>query len=98
MPFWMEGIGANLELPVASVDPYGSFGPAVRLLLVPLMKFVFPNFSEYSGVDQLIAGEYVSTWLVSKAMLHTAVYGAVLLFVPGWAVFQRREIADVTVA
>jgi len=98
IPFWMEGIGANLELPVASVDPYGSFGPAVRLLLVPLMKFVFPNFSEYSGVDQLIAGEYVSTWLVSKAMLHTAVYGAVLLFVPGWAVFQRREIADVTVA
>jgi hypothetical protein len=97
MPFWLEAVGANLELPIASVDPYGRFGPAVRLLLVPLMKFAFPNFAEYSGTDRLIAGEYIPTMLVAKAMVHTALYGAALLFVPGWAVFQRREIADVAV-
>jgi ABC-type transport system involved in multi-copper enzyme maturation permease subunit len=97
MPFWLEAVGANMELQLASADPYGRFGPFVRLLLVPFMKFAFPNFAVYGGTDQLIEGEYISTALVLKAMVHTAVYGAVLLFLPGWVVFQRREVADVVV-
>ena len=97
MPFWLEAVGANMEVPLASIDPYGRFGPLVRLLLVPFMTFAFPNFAAYSGTDQLIEGEYISTALVAKAMVHTAVYGAVLLFLPGWVVFQRREVADVVV-
>ncbi len=97
MPFWLEATGANMEYRVESIDPYGKFGPAVRLALVPLMKFAFPNFPEYSGTEHLIGGEYIPTALVLKALLHTALYGAVLLFVPGWIVFQRREVAEVVV-
>lgn len=97
MPFWLEAIGANLEFRTADIDPYGRFGPAIRLLLVPLMKFLLPNFAVYDGTTHLIAGEYISMALLLKSLGHTIIYGALLLFLPGWLMFRSREIAEVTV-
>ena len=97
MPFWMESIGANLELRTDEIDPYGRFGPAVRAVLVPLLKFAFPNFAQYDGTDALIAGEYIRGTLLAKALVHTFVYGVVLLFLPGWWIFKTREVAEVVV-
>ena len=97
MPFWMESIGANLEYRTVDIDPYGRFGPVVRAVLVPLMKFAFPDFATYNGAGHLIDGEYIPWTLLLKAVVHTLVYGAALLLVPGWLVFRSREIAGVTV-
>ncbi|MFH1748032.1 MAG: ABC transporter permease subunit [Planctomycetota bacterium] len=97
MPFWLEAIGANLEFRTDDIDPFGSFGPLARLLLVPLMKFVFPNFALYDGARHLIAGEYISAALLIKSLAHTLAYGAILLFLPGWLIFRSREIAEVTI-
>ncbi len=97
MPFWLESIGANLEFRTDAVDPYGKLGPAVRLVLVPLMKVAFPNFSVYDGTAHLIDGEYISMGLLAKSLAHTLLYGIALLLGPGWLVFRSREIAQVTV-
>ena len=97
MPFWLESIGANMEVRLVSIDPYGHLGPAIRFVLVPLLKFAFPNFALYDGARHLIDGEFIRAGLLCKALLHTLIYGGVLLFVPGWLVFRSREIAEVTV-
>ncbi len=94
MPFWLEAIGANMEYQLASIDPYGRFGPAVRTLLVPAMKLLFPDFGHYDGTQHLIAGEYIPYGLLLRSLAHTLCYGVVLLFLPGWLVFRRREIAE----
>jgi len=98
MPFWLESVGAGMEHGAGGeADPYGMFGPAVRVLLVPLMRFAFPDFTRYSGVQHLIEGEYISLALVGRCCLHTLVYGTALLLIPGWLLFRRKEIAEVMV-
>ncbi len=97
IPWWLESIGANLKHPNPKIDPYGSLGPLVRMVLVPLLKLALPNFSAFSGVEKLISGYAISTALMVRAALHTLVYGLVLLVLPGWLIFRTREIARVIV-
>jgi hypothetical protein len=97
MPFWLESVGANIQYWTANIDPYGRFGPWLRPILVPLMKFVFPNFSTYNGAAHLIDGEYISGGLMAMAIAHTLIFGGLLLALPGWLIFRSREIAEVTV-
>lgn len=96
-PFWLESIGANLPPNVAAADPYGSWGPAIRLLLVPVLKFALPNFIRYDGVSTLIDGYYIDWKLLGQAALHTLGYGAALLLLPGWIIFRGREVAETIV-
>lgn len=96
-PFWLEGIGANLEFVSAKNDPFGQFGPAMRAVLVPLIKAVFPNFVRFDGAIGLVNGEYIPAGLVLQCFLHTAVYGGILLLLPGWLIFANREVAEVQV-
>lgn len=95
-PFWMESIGANLQYVSANVDPYGAWGPYVRMLLVNLLWLLFPDFWQYGGTGPLVDGEYIDTTLVSATIVRTLVYGLILLGV-GWLVFRNREIAQVQV-
>ncbi len=97
VPWWLESIGANLKHPNPKVDPYGSFGPLVRSVLVPVLKLVLPNFAAFSGVEKLISGYAIPAGLMVRAGLHTLVYGLVLLVLPGWLIFRSREIARVIV-
>lgn len=97
MPWWLESIGANMERPSVAVDPYGRFGPAVRLLLVPVLKILLPNFSTYDGVAQLIDGYAITNGLMCRSAAHTLIYGVVLLVLPGWLIFRSREIAETIV-
>jgi hypothetical protein len=96
MPFWLEAVGAELEVRTDDLDPYGRFGPAVRLFLVPIMRFAFPNFGEYNGARLLIDGKYIPGLLLLRSLAHTLVYGTLLLVLPGWLIFRRREVAEVT--
>jgi hypothetical protein len=97
MPFWLESIGANLQMTTPATDPYGFLGPTVRKVLVPFMKVAFPNFVRYSGTGHLVDGEYISGGLLLRCLVHTLVYGGVLLLLPGWLIFSRREIAEVAI-
>lgn len=97
MPFWMESLGADLELVDPKIDPYGTWGPAIRSVLVPLLRLAFPDFSQYDGTRLLVEGEYISYALVGRTLLHTLVYGGVLLLLPGWLIFSNREVAEVQV-
>lgn len=97
MPFWLESIGANDPMLTPNVDPYGRFGPAVRLVLVPLLKTAFPDFSHYDGTHGLVEGEYISYGLLGGCTLHTLLYGGLLLLLPGWLIFSTREVAEVIV-
>lgn len=97
MPFILESVGAGAEYLNPKIDPYGHLGPVIRRVLLPLLHYVFPNFGEYDGARHLIAGEYIDYPLLGRALLHTAVYGALLLLVPAWLVFRAREVAEVTV-
>lgn len=96
MPFWLESLGVDLEAGVG-VDPYGALGPAMRTVFVPLLRLAFPDFSFYDGGQRLIDGVYVSYSLVGRCALHTLMYGGVLLLLPGWVIFQAREVAAVQV-
>lgn len=97
IPWWLEAIGANLELRTDEVDPYGRWGPYIRPGLVLLLKGGFPDFIRYSGVGALIEGRYIAPSLLVQAGAHTLVYGLFLLIVPGWLVFRAREPAEVQV-
>jgi len=97
MPWWEEAIGARLEYRSDQFDLYGRFGPFVRLFLFPLMRLACPDFSTYDGIERLVAGHYIPVPLLLKGLAHTLGYGAMLLFLPGWLIFLRREIAEVTV-
>ncbi len=97
MPFVLESIGANQEFLSAEHDPYGRFGPAVRTLLVPLLKYVFPNLSEYSSTRHLVDSAYITLDMLGRYTLRTLVAGGLLLLVPGWWIFHHREVAEVTV-
>ncbi|MEW6253176.1 MAG: ABC transporter permease subunit [Planctomycetota bacterium] len=96
-PFILDAIGAHTQMMTPDVDPYGRFGPAVRKLLVPFLESVFPDFSSYSGTQQIVNGEYIAWGRIGRTILRTLLYGGVLLLVPGWYIFERREIAQVTV-
>ena len=97
MPWWLESIGADVANPDPRVDPYGRLGPAVRIVLVPLLKTTLPNFATYDGVEKLIDGYAIPTRLILRGAAHTLVYGVVLLALPGWLIFRSREIAETIV-
>ena len=96
MPFWLESVGAGGNFDPKS-DPYGVFGPTVRFMLLPVLQVACPNFSEYDGTNRLVEGLYVSYALVTRCAVHTLLYGAALLLLPGWLIFTRREVAEVQV-
>ncbi|MCG3127320.1 MAG: hypothetical protein CHACPFDD_02178 [Phycisphaerae bacterium] len=95
--WWMESIGANIQVYAVEVDPYGRFGPFVRLVLQPLLTLFVPNFTKFGGTAQLVAGEDIGWSLLGMAALHTVLFGAVVLLLLGWWIFREREIAQVTV-
>jgi len=97
LPWWMESIGANLEIRTDEVDPYGRWGPYVRAVLVPVLRVLFPDFASYDAAGQLVDGQYITYGLVARAFAHTVVFGCVLVLGIGWLVFRAREIAAVTV-
>jgi hypothetical protein len=97
MPFWLESIGEDLQVFNPSSDPYGYLGPIVRPILIPLMKFAFPDFIRYSGTAQLVEGEYIPIALLLESLLRTVVYGGALLLLPGWLLFSTKEVAEVNV-
>lgn len=96
VPWWLESVGANMEVGqgTAKLDPYGALGPAIRTLLVPVLTYALPDFFTYDGVASLIDGIYISGSLMTRALTHTLVYGVVLLLLPGWLIFSRREVAQ----
>ena len=96
-PWWLESIGANMQMVAVSMDPYGSFGPWVRMLLVPILKLMLPDFWAYDGVESLIDGSFIEWITIMNAALHTIIYGLILLFIPGWLIFRFREVAEVVV-
>lgn len=96
MPFWMESIGANMQVVMPSIDPYGAWGPQVRAVLVSLLRVFFPDFTYYDGTNHLVEGEFITYTLLGWAVLRTLIYGGLLL-VAGWLVFRLREVASVQV-
>jgi ABC-type transport system involved in multi-copper enzyme maturation permease subunit len=97
LPFIFESIGAFDKAMTPQLDPYGQFGPLVRAFLVPFLQVAFPDFGQYSGVDHLIEGEYIAPGLLGWSFFRTLLYGGALLLLPGWWIFHRREVAEVTV-
>jgi len=97
MPWWLESIGANLERIDPRVDPYGPFGPAVRMFLVPVLTLLLPDFIAYDGVGRLIDGYAIPVGLMWRSAAHTLIYGVLLLVLPGWLIFRSREIAETIV-
>jgi hypothetical protein len=97
LPFVMESIGANMEVIMPGTDPYGAWGPSVRAFLVPFLRAAFPDFVRDNGAQYLVDGEYISLGVLGACSAHTVLYGGLLLLLPGWLIFQRREIAEVTV-
>lgn len=94
-PWWLASMGGDMEIWDEKVDPYGKWGPLVRMVLEPLLTFAFPDFTYYDGVSKLIDGIYIPVALIGWASLHTLLFGLALLLILGWFVFERREIAEV---
>ena len=97
MPWWLESIGAELQTVDPRVDPYGRFGPVVRVFLVPILTVLLPDFVNYDGVGRLIGGYVIPAGLMWRSAAHTLIYGVVLLVLPGWLIFRGREIAETIV-
>ncbi len=97
MPFLLESMGVGQQYVSARFDPYGVLGPTVRKLFVPFIQTVFPDFSRFNGARYLVDGEYIPLALLAACLVRTLLYGGVLLLLPGWLIFRRREIAEVIV-
>lgn len=99
MPFVIEATGAGMdaEFVLPRHDPYGVFGPAVRAVLVPLLNYGFPNFAALSGTSYIVDGRHIPFTMLGQAFWRLLLVGAVLLLLPGWYIFRRREVAEVTV-
>ncbi len=97
LPFWLDSIGADITGSLPSIDPFGTWGPAIRSFLVPAVKFLFPNFGRFDGAEPLIQGEYISPVLIGQCFMHTVLYGGLILLGLGWLIFERREVAEVQV-
>lgn len=98
LPWWMESIGANIELYTESVDPYGGWwGQPIRFVLVPILWVVFPDFVALDGTSKLIDGMQIEPGLLGWAAVRLIGFGGVILLLGGWAIFKRREVAEVTV-
>lgn len=97
VPWWLEVTGANLEVADPKADPYGKWGPFVRPPIVFLLRVVFPDFVKYDGSTPLVEGFYIRPDTVGWAAVHTLLFGAVLLVIPGWLIFRGREVAEVQV-
>lgn len=93
----LEAVGANLEIRSDAIDPYGRYGPVVRRVVVPLLRYGFPDFGRYDGVEPLISGLYIRGAAIAQAAMHTLLYGVILLAAPGWLIFRTREVAEVQV-
>lgn len=100
-PWWDESIGANLDIEFVkgepSADPLGKHGRAIRLVLMPVLNFVFPDFVALNGVPKLVDGVNIDLQLVQRTTMHTLLFGIALLIGPGWLFFSRREVAEVQV-
>lgn len=99
-PWWLEVIGTELigtSHEGGKIDPYGKLGPYIRPALSFVLKVALPDFGKYSGIDSLIDGYAIQTAEFFRYAAHTLVYGIVLLVLPGWLIFQRREVAEVIV-
>lgn len=96
VPWWLESIGAELEIVDPKIDPYGAWGPLVRSILLPPLLLLLPNFVEYDGVEALIDGYIIGGEKLILSVAHTLVYGVLLLALPGWLIFRSREIAEQT--
>lgn len=90
--FWMEGIGETI---MVINDPMGAIGTPMRMLLVPLLGSIFPDFQLYSGNMLLIDGVDIPESIIGWAALHLLLMGLVLLFLVGWFVFREREVANI---
>ena len=97
MPWWQEATGMNLKNVTPQSDPYGSWGPYIRPLIVPLMKVALPDFIAYDGIGNLIEGSLITAGLMWRSAAHTLIYGTILLILPGWLIFRSREIAQTIV-
>ncbi len=97
MPWIMEVIGTTAQIHLGEQDPYGRLGPAVRALLAPLLKYAVPDFTHYNGIGRLVDGLYIPPSLLVVCAARTLLYGLALLLLPGWLIFNRREIAEVIV-
>lgn len=96
-PWWLESIGANMKVWTASIDPFGHWGPAVRTVLEPLVRVVFPDFTRYDGGTFLVDGILIPGDLVLEGALRTLGAGLLIAFL-GWLLFfRRREVAEVVV-
>jgi len=96
MPFWLEAMGVDTDY-VPDPEERRGLRAAWRALFIPLVRLAFPNFSYYDGTDRLIDGLNIPLELLGRCVVHTLLYGIVLLFVFGWWIFHRREIAEVQV-
>ncbi len=96
LPWWLESIGANMQIVLPAIDPYGAAGPAIRTILVQFLRFAFPDFSYYNGAQHLVDGEYINYTLLGWGLVRTLGYGTALLLA-GWLIFRAREVAGVQV-
>ncbi|MCA9244779.1 MAG: ABC transporter permease [Phycisphaerales bacterium] len=96
-PWWLESIGANMKVWVASVDPFGHWGPAIRTVLEPLVRVLFPDFTRYDGGAYLVDGVLIPGDLVLEGALRTLGAGVIIAGFLGWLTFRRREVAEVVV-
>jgi hypothetical protein len=98
-PWWVEVIGGDLPASQegGKIDPFGVLGPYVRPVLTFVLKFGLPDFGRYSGIDSLTEGYAIEMGRFLANATHTLVYGAIVLALPGWLIFQRREVAEVIV-
>lgn len=96
-PWWLESIGANMEIWSATIDPYGVWGPYIRPPVEALMRTFFPDFARYDGGPRLVDGEFISAMLLGECAAATVLVRGGLLLLLGWLIFRKREIAQVTV-
>jgi hypothetical protein len=93
-PFWLESLGVGNTAIQNNMDPYGTLGQVVRPVISGIIRFLFPDFVAFGGSRSLVEGRYIEPELITQAALHTLGLGLTLLFVVGWLVFNRREVAD----
>ncbi len=93
IPWWTAAMEMALDLPV-SLSALGSAGKGIMTAFAIFLNVGFPNFIAYDGAADLIDGVYIAPRKVLVALAHTILYGGLLLLLPGWFIFARRQVAQ----
>jgi hypothetical protein len=93
---WLLWFPEQIASHLGDGKPYEALKILIRVVGEGVL-FVTPSFSDYNPVPLLADGQFLPMAMLRDALLMITLVSTGAMFLLGWAIFSRRELAKVTV-